>query len=102
MQGISDKIAETTFLLATDAISSKTAQATLNSLQNQFDVLSNQADALSRTTNTFEGTPFGQAPSVTVNMGVVGDPEAAARAVVGIINDSYYRGTGGAGNYAGF
>ena len=102
LQGISDKIAETTFLLATDAISSKTAQATLNSLQNQFDVLSNQADALSRTTNTFDGTPFGQAPSVTVNMGVVGDPEAAARAVVGIINDSYYRGTGGAGNYAGF
>jgi len=50
----------------------------------------------------FTGTPFGQAPTVTVNMGVVGDPEAAARAVVGIINDSYYRGTGGAGNYAGF
>jgi len=50
----------------------------------------------------FTGTPFGQAPSVTVNMGVVGDPEAAARSVVGIINDSYYRGTGGAGNYAGF
>jgi len=48
------------------------------------------------------GTPFGQAPSVVVNMGVVGDPEAAARSVVGIINDSYYRGTGGAGNYAGF
>jgi len=50
----------------------------------------------------FTGTPFGQAPTVTVNMGVVGDPEAAARSVVGIINDSYYRGTGGAGNYAGF
>jgi hypothetical protein len=57
-------------------------------------------------------TPFGQAggntgaingaPTVIVNMGIVGDPEAAARSVVGIINDSYYRGTGGAGNYAGF
>ena len=102
LQGISDKIAETTFLLATDAISSKTAQSTLNSLQKQFDVLSNQADALTRTESTFVGTSFGQAPNVTVNMGVVGDPEAAARAVVGIINDSYYRGTGGAGNYAGF
>jgi hypothetical protein len=48
------------------------------------------------------GTPFGQAVSITVNQGIVGDPESAARAVIGIINDSYYRGTGGAGNYAGF
>ena len=53
-------------------------------------------------TDPLAGGIYGANPMVTVNMGVVGDPEAAARAVVGIINDSYYRGTGGAGNYAGF
>jgi hypothetical protein len=114
---VSDKIAETTFLLQSGAISSKTAQSQLNALQKQFDVLSKQAETLNQIeVNNTPRTPFGQAqavnplaggiyganPMVTVNMGVVGDPEAAARAVVGIINDSYYRGTGGAGNYAGF
>jgi hypothetical protein len=35
--------------------------------------------------------------NVTVNMGVVGDPEAAARSITTVLNNSYYRGTGGAG-----
>ena len=38
------------------------------------------------------------ANNITVNMGVVGDPESAARTIVQILNDSYYRGTNGAGN----
>jgi hypothetical protein len=37
------------------------------------------------------------APNVTVNMGVVGDPEAAARTITTVLNNSFYRGTGGAG-----
>jgi len=117
LQNVSDKIAETTFLLESKAINSKTAQLQLDALQKQFDVLTTQANSLNQIEiNNTPRTPFGQAqatdplaggiyganPMVTVNMGVVGDPEAAARAVVGIINDSYYRGTGGAGNYAGF
>ena len=37
-------------------------------------------------------------PSVnlTVNQGIVGDPEAAARSVVDVLNRSYFRGTNGA------
>jgi hypothetical protein len=35
--------------------------------------------------------------NVTVNMGVVGDPEAAARSITTVLNNSFYRGTGGAG-----
>ena len=43
-------------------------------------------------------TPFGQAP-VTINIGVAGDPEATARTIVDVMNNSNYRGTGGANNF---
>jgi len=44
----------------------------------------------------FIGTPFGQAPTnITVNMGVVGDPEGAKRAIIDLQNEGFYRGTGG-------
>ena len=39
--------------------------------------------------------------NITVNIGVAGDPEATARTIVNTINDSYYRGTGGAQVLAG-
>ena len=52
-------------------------------------------------TVTIGGAPAGyqsnRAPTVTVNMGVVGDPEAAARTITNVLNNSFYRGTGGAG-----
>ena len=35
--------------------------------------------------------------NVTVNMGVVGDPESAARTIIDVLNKSQARGTGGAG-----
>jgi hypothetical protein len=35
--------------------------------------------------------------NITVNQGIVGDQESAARAVVDVLNNSFYRGTGGAG-----
>jgi hypothetical protein len=101
LQGISNKIADTTFLLATDAISSKTAQKTLDGLQKQFDALSNQADALSRTTNTFTGTPFGQAPTINLTVNGAIDSEGTARVIVDTLNDSYYRGTSGASSLVG-
>ena len=34
--------------------------------------------------------------TLTVNQGIVGDPEAAARSVVDVLNQSFFRGTGGA------
>jgi hypothetical protein len=34
--------------------------------------------------------------NITVNQGIVGDPESAARAVVDVINRSFFRGTNGA------
>ena len=34
---------------------------------------------------------------VNINIGVAGNPEGTARAIVEVLNDSYYRGTGGAG-----
>ena len=57
-------------------------------------------------TVTIGGAPAGYvsnavAPQITVNMGVVGDPEAAARTITNVLNDSFYRGTGGAGALAG-
>jgi hypothetical protein len=51
-------------------------------------------------TVTIGGAPAGYtnqpAPQVTVNMGVVGDPEAAARSIVDVLNRSYGRGALGA------
>jgi hypothetical protein len=56
---------------------------------------------LFKPTVTIGGAPAGYvsnaAPQVTVNMGVVGDPEAAARSITTVLNNSYYRGTNGAG-----
>jgi hypothetical protein len=113
LQGISDKIAETTFLLATDAISSKTAQTTLNGLQKQFDVLSNQADALVAmqpglpeiTTNPLAGSYYGStgrdAPTINVTVNGAVDSEGTARTIVRVLNDSYDRATGGATLLAG-
>jgi len=47
--------------------------------------------------NTPDATPFATPNiSVTVNQGIVGDPEAAARTVVDVLNRSFFRGTGGA------
>ena len=34
---------------------------------------------------------------VNINIGVAGNPEGVAREIVQVLNDSYYRGTGGAG-----
>jgi hypothetical protein len=111
LQGVSDKIADTTFLLATDAISSKTAQRELNALQKEFRVLERQGLAVqsmeaAAAFNPLSGirTPFNEpgATNITVNMGVVGDPEGAKRAIIDLQNEGFYRGTGGANLLQGF
>jgi len=112
LQGVSDKIAETTFLLATDAITSKSAQTSLNALQKQFNVLSKQADAAlgleniampPMTTNPLAGTYYGQtgrdAPTINLTVNGAIDAEGTARTITTVLNDSYDRGTGGANNF---
>ena len=42
------------------------------------------------------GQAGGGGSSMTVNIGVVGDPESAARTIIDVMNGSYWRGTGGA------
>jgi hypothetical protein len=39
------------------------------------------------------------AARITVNMGVVGDPESAARTIIDVVNKSQARGTLGAGAF---
>ena len=111
LQGVSDKIVDTTFLLATDAISSKTAQRQLNALQKEFRVLERQGLAVqsmeaAAAFNPLSGirTPFNEpgTTNITVNMGVVGDPEGAKRAIIDLQNEGFYRGTGGANLLQGF
>lgn len=41
-------------------------------------------------------TPDAATINLTVNQGIVGDPEAAARSVVDVLNRSFFRGTNGA------
>jgi large-conductance mechanosensitive channel len=66
-----------------------------------------KAAAAAATTTTTLTNPFGAGafkveetkPTTTINLNVSGaiDPEATARQIVDTLNDSYYRGTGGAG-----
>ena len=112
LQGVSDKIAETTFLLATDAITSKSAQTSLNALQKQFNILSKQADAAlgleniampPQTYNPLSGTYAGEtgrdAPIINLTVNGAIDAEGTARTITTVLNDSYDRGTGGANNF---
>jgi hypothetical protein len=67
-----------------------------------IEAASNQAFAFGTSgvnTNTLAGIMAASArPSVTVNFnGVTTDPEGTARVLVDTLNNSYYRGTGGAG-----
>ena len=109
LTSISDKIGETTFLLQTGGINSKTAQSILTPLQKQFDLLSKQADSLvglsefnplsgfdTRNLNQpSSGTTFNQPGTMIVNMGIVGDPEGVKRAIIDLQNEGFSRGTGG-------
>lgn len=63
----------------------------------QRDALTSQADALLGSSGAFfgaESARMGEArtTNITVNMGVVGDPEGAARAVEQVFQDSLARG----------
>jgi hypothetical protein len=94
---IQSKFSDLTFLVETGGISRSAGQAQLNALTKEFNVLQSQADALTGTggQGTFNPGSFrrGEAATmITVNMGVVGDPEGAARAVEQVFQDSLARG----------
>ena len=94
---ISGKFTELQFLVDTGGISKSAGIAQLNALTKEFNVLQSQADALTGTAaqGTFDVGSFrrGEAATmVTINMGVVGDPEGAARAVEQVFQDSLARG----------
>ena len=69
----------------------------LDKIMAQRDALTSQADALLGSSGAFfgaESARMGEArtTNITVNMGVVGDPEGAARAVEQVFQDSLARG----------
>ena len=106
---VSDKFTDLQFLVDTGGISKKAGISQLNALTKEFRVLENQANALTakEAVGTFDVGSFrrGEAQSmVTINMGIVGDPEGAARAVEQVFQDSAARGgitsTVAAFNYA--
>jgi hypothetical protein len=97
LTNIRDEFTDLTFLVETGGISKSAGQAQLNALTKEFRVLENQANALTRSSSagSFNVGSFraGEAATmVTINMGIVGDPEGAARAVEQVFVDSAARG----------
>jgi hypothetical protein len=100
----SEAFSDLTFQFATGGISQKAAEKQLNKLTKEFAILEKQGSALasieaSSAFNPLSGirTPFNEpgATNITVNMGIVGDPEGAKRAIIDLQNEGFYRGTGG-------
>jgi hypothetical protein len=105
---VSDSLTDLTFLVETGGISKKAGQKELDALVKEFNVLSKQADSLTKSTSSSTGsnnlTGFNPNQGGTiVNISVNGaiDPEGTARTMTDIMNNSFYRGTGGALNFAG-
>jgi hypothetical protein len=101
-------LTELQFLVDTGGISKAAGQKELNALVKQFDLLSKQADAVTKNTSSSTGsnnlTGFNPNQGGTVvNISVNGaiDPEGTARTIADTMNNSFYRGTGGALNFAG-
>jgi hypothetical protein len=93
---ISDKFTDLQFLVNTGGISKSAGTAQLNALTKEFRVLESQANALTAPTSSGSNISSGRLADmqsmVTINMGIVGDPEGAARAVEQVFVDSAARG----------
>jgi hypothetical protein len=108
LTNVSEELTDLQFLVDTGGISKKAGQKQLDSLVKEFDVLSKQADKLTKnvsnspTSNGMLGSNTSQGGTV-VNISVNGaiDPEGTARTIADTMNNSFYRGTGGALNFAG-
>ena len=90
---VQDKFTELTFQTITGGISESAAKKQLSKLTAEFDVLTNQANALIAQQPV--GTPFGQAGNVTnvYVSGAVVDPEGLNRVITDIQTQSNARGT---------
>jgi uncharacterized membrane protein YgcG len=108
LTNVSEELTDLQFLVDTGGISKAAGQKELNALVKQFDLLSKQAEAVTKQTSTASGsnglTGFNPNQGGTVvNISVNGaiDPEGTARTIADTMNNSFYRGTGGALNFAG-
>lgn len=93
---LNQAIGETVFQVETGGISKKAGAAKLAEYQAQIAVLERQAQsvgAIDTTASTNYGSfRMGEARTLNINMGIVGDPEAAARVIVDTLTDSAARG----------
>jgi uncharacterized membrane protein YgcG len=108
LTNVSEELTDLQFLVDTGGISKAAGQRELNALVKQFDLLSKQAEAVTKNTSTATGSSGASKSSSTnagtiVNISVNGaiDPEGTARTIADTMNNSFYRGTGGALNFAG-
>lgn len=101
---VSGNIPSTTIKVPTTPTISTPSAGTTSGTATASTATSNAGTALSGVTFGSVGAkPFsqpmtiaGQTPSVTVNIGVAGDPEGTARTIIDVLNRSYGRGALGA------
>ena len=101
---VSDNLTDLQFLVDTGGISKAAGLAKLDALTKEFRVLERQAEALTSSgSNGLGGTRSDSASMTTINLTVNGaiDPEGTTRTVIAGLNDSFYRGTLGAGALVG-
>ena len=92
---ISGKFSDLQFLVDTGGISKSAGLKQLDALTKEFRVLEKQANALTATPSSGSNISSGRladAQTININMGIVGDPEGAARAVEQVFQDSSARG----------
>jgi hypothetical protein len=106
LEGVSEKIGEITFLFESGALSKSQTSKLLDVQIKQFDVLTKQAENLNAIANppSFNPGSFRRGEAATmINITVNGaiDSEGTSRTIVNNLNDSFYRGTLGAGALVG-
>jgi uncharacterized membrane protein YgcG len=108
LTNVSEELTDLQFLVDTGGISKAAGQKELNALVKQFDLLSKQAEAVTKQTSNspssngltgFNPNQGGTVVNISVNGAI--DPEGTARTIADTMNNSFYRGTGGALNFAG-
>lgn len=97
LTNLNEAIGETVFQVETGGISKAAGAAKLAEYQAQIAVLERQAQsvgAIDTSSSVSSAGTFrmGEARTLNINMGVVGDPEAAARVIVDTLTDSAARG----------
>jgi hypothetical protein len=95
LTSINEKFSDLQFLVDTGGISKSAGLKQLDALTKEFRVLEKQANALTATPPSGSNISSGRladAQTININMGIVGDPEGAARAVEQVFQDSSARG----------